>query len=330
MPEQTNHIIPPVPQELVDPAFEAARAAVKAGGYTPGIADNHLLLVGVTAALGQLLYADAELRPLRCSNCGNPVSAPMLPAVVAAWVACPACVKADVDQPEELRKLRAQVAELQDEVPHLVRMGPGGAGHFEVVIKRGPRLIEAMGAALRDLLDEHAGENYVETDLAFGDGTHCKAIFVRPTGLSPHELRLQADRARNEAEARAAATRTMAIDANARLREKLLAALGLEDDGTTHLEAYIDQLVADRDRLAAQVGEATPDEDEEGHVLELRADGSRVLRHTADCEVLRECPVRAVVDREFGAGVLAGVVGRFPVELNDIGDRLWIGDRLPD
>lgn len=53
------------------------------------------------------------------------------------------------------------------------------------------------------------------------------------------------------AEARADATRQMAIDANAKLREQLLGALGQKDDGKTSLSAYVDELIADRNRLVA-------------------------------------------------------------------------------
>ncbi|MBM0201798.1 hypothetical protein JNW90_00845 [Micromonospora sp. STR1s_5] len=330
MAEQ-NLVLPQVPEELVTAAFEAARDAVKASGWTPSIAENHLLLVGVTAALGNLIYGDQELHPLRCSRCGTEVSAPMLPAVVAAWLACPTCLRADVDEPQEVRNLRAQIAELQDEVPHLVRMGPGGDGYFEVVIKRGPRLIEAMSAALRDLLDEYAGENYFETDLAFGDGTHCKAIFVRPTGLSPHELLVQAEQERDDAVARVDATRKMANDANARLRAQLLTALGREDDGHTSLSQYVADLAADRDRcaLASMYDDAQPDGGEEVHVLELPAEGGHTLHHTAVClEATDDCPLRALVVEALASGALKGVVGRYPVQVNDIGDRMHIGDRL--
>ena len=56
--------------------------------------------------------------------------------------------------------------------------------------------------------------------------------------------RAQAD---DEANARILATRRLATDANAALRAKLLAALGIEDDGRTSLADYVDALVADRD-----------------------------------------------------------------------------------
>ncbi|MEU3452115.1 hypothetical protein ABZ671_00530 [Micromonospora sp. NPDC006766] len=48
-----------------------------------------------------------------------------------------------------------------------------------------------------------------------------------------------------------AATRQMANDANAALRAKLLAALGIDDDGETPLAGYVDQLIAERDALMA-------------------------------------------------------------------------------
>ncbi|WP_431977609.1 hypothetical protein [Micromonospora haikouensis] len=314
----------PVPEALVNRGFEAARTAVKAGGYTPSIADNHLLLVGVTAALGELIYDGEEPQALRCSRCGTPVSAPTLPIVVSAWLACTACLRADIDEPEELRMLRAQVAELREEVPHLVSMGPGGDGHFQVVIRRGPRLVEAMGAALRDLLDEHAGENYFETDLAFGDGTHCKAIFVRPDGLSPHELRRRAEEERDEAVACVNATRQMANAANERLRTQLLAALGREDDGKTPLSEYVAALVADRDRLAAQL--AALDVGEQRHIVDLRA-GGWTLQHPIACRPnLVDCPVNRAAERDLAAPAV--VPGRYVVEVNDLGDRLLIFDRV--
>lgn len=52
------------------------------------------------------------------------------------------------------------------------------------------------------------------------------------------------------------ATRQMANDTNARLRDVLLAALGLPDDGTSSLDAYVRRLIEQRDRALTVVGVA--------------------------------------------------------------------------
>jgi len=58
-----------------------------------------------------------------------------------------------------------------------------------------------------------------------------------------------------EAQSCVGATRGMAVAANAALRARLLAALARDDDGRTSLTEYVDDLVADRDALRAQVAE---------------------------------------------------------------------------
>ncbi|MEU3455624.1 hypothetical protein ABZ671_18785 [Micromonospora sp. NPDC006766] len=177
---------------------EQLGAARKAANTVPYL----LSLIGnLTEALNE-----TEAGPLRCTLCGEPVSAETAPMVVRAVIECPECIRRRGDG-SEVDKLRALVAELQAEVPHLVRMGPGAEGHWEVMVKRGPRLVEAMADALEGFLDASGAANYVETTLAAPDGRPFKLIVVRPDGQSPHELRVQAERELAEARAELAALR---------------------------------------------------------------------------------------------------------------------------
>lgn len=174
--------------------YETARQAANTVPY----------LLSLIGALTEALD-DIEARPLRCTTCGEAVSAPIPDTVVRAVIECPECIRRRGDD-GEVTNLRALVAELQAEVPHLVRMGPCSDGNWEVVVKRGPRLVEAMAEAMEGFLDAAGATNYVETAMQRPDGRPFRLIVVRPDGLSPDELRRQAERERDEA--RAELTRT--------------------------------------------------------------------------------------------------------------------------
>jgi hypothetical protein len=63
-----------------------------------------------------------------------------------------------------------------------------------------------------------------------------------------------------------------------------------------------------------------------GHVIEFREDGWTIL-HPLGCRPkLFDCQVNRVAERELTKR--PDVLGRFECELNDIGDRLLIGDRV--
>ena len=65
-----------------------------------------------------------------------------------------------------------------------------------------------------------------------------------------------------------------------------------------------------------------------GHVIEFRADGWTILHPLACRPKLFDCPVNRVAERELTEPPAA--LGRFECELNDIGDRLLIGDRVEE
>lgn len=65
---------------------------------------------------------------------------------------------------------------------------------------------------------------------------------------------------------------------------------------------------------------------DQGHVIEFREDGW-TISHPLSCRPkLFDCPVNRVAERELTEPPDA--LGRFECELNDIGDRLLIGDRV--
>lgn len=65
---------------------------------------------------------------------------------------------------------------------------------------------------------------------------------------------------------------------------------------------------------------------DEGHVIEFREDGW-TISHPLSCRPkLFDCLVNRVAEKELSKR--PDVLGRFECELNDIGDRLLIGDRI--
>jgi hypothetical protein len=65
---------------------------------------------------------------------------------------------------------------------------------------------------------------------------------------------------------------------------------------------------------------------DEGHVIEFREDGWTISHPLACRPKLFECQVNRVAERDLTQRPDA--LGRFECELNDIGDRLLIGDRI--
>lgn len=100
-----------------------------------------------------------------------------------------------------------------------------------------------------------------------------------------------------QARAVVAGTRQMAIDANTRLREQLLAALGQADDGRTPLNAYVAWLVAQRDALKLALA---PGGMPDGFEVETHwgvDHGDEVVRYEDEATARREAGGRSVKTR---------------------------------
>jgi hypothetical protein len=79
----------------------------------------------------------------------------------------------------------------------------------------------------------------------------------------------------------------------------------------------------------AAAGRLAPVDDDPRHVIEFRPDGWTIM-HPLSCRPnLFECPVNRVAEMDLGAlGGPPVPPGRYECELNDLGDRLLIGDRI--
>ncbi|MEV0805753.1 hypothetical protein [Micromonospora sp. NPDC050200] len=81
------------------------------------------------------------------------------------------------------------------------------------------------------------------------------------------------------------------------------------------------------DALAA-AGRLAPADDDPRHIIDISVDGW-TIKHPLSCRPnLFDCPVNRLAEQ--GLGAVAGPVyaGRFECSVNDLGDRLLIGDRV--
>lgn len=68
--------------------------------------------------------------------------------------------------------------------------------------------------------------------------------------------------------------------------------------------------------------------DDSGHIIEFRPDGWTIQHPLACRPNLFACPVNRAAEHDLAGGEVPP--GRYECEVNDIGDRFLIGDRLPE
>lgn len=102
----------------------------------------------------------------------------------------------------EAERLLDRIAQLEAELlddlsqAYLKSAGPSREGGFEVTVEPSRRMMLVLASHLIALLEADAGINYVEWDVKpAGQLDPYRLILVRPGGKSPHELRVDAERA---------------------------------------------------------------------------------------------------------------------------------------
>lgn len=83
-----------------------------------------------------------------------------------------------------------------------------------------------------------------------------------------------------------------------------------------------------RSHLAEYLETVGPSGPRETHIIELRADGWTIQHPLACRPNLFDCPVNRVAERDLTDA--PAMLGRFECQINDLGDRLLIGDPAGD